>query len=74
MWKLPSRCSVSNKHLINLSLLLKNIFIYLALLGLSCGMRDVAPQPGVEPSSLHWECGVLLSHWTTRKYLESPFR
>lgn len=24
----------------------------------SCGMRDLAPQPGIKPGPLHWECGV----------------
>ena len=28
---------------------------------LSCGMRDLVPWPGIEPSSLHWECGVLVT-------------
>ena len=75
MWKLPSTCFVGNKHLVNLSLLFKKkmIFIYLAPLDLSCGMQDVAPQPGIEPSPLHWECGVLATG-PQGKCLESPFR
>ena len=28
--------------------------------GLSCGMWDLIPRPGIEPGSpLHWECGAL---------------
>ena len=41
-------------------------FIYLAALGLSCGMRDLVPWPGIglEPLALGvWS----LSHWTTRE-------
>ena len=41
----------------------------LAVVGLSCGMWDLVPWAGTDPSSLHWKCKVLasLSHWTTRK-------
>ena len=42
------------------------IFIYLTLLGLSCGMWDLVPQTGIEPVLLAlgaWS----LNHWTTRK-------
>ena len=41
----------------------------LAVVGLSCGMWDLVPWVGTEPSSLHWKCQVLasLSHWTARK-------
>ena len=43
-----------------------NFFIYLAALGLSCSMWDLAPGPGVEPGppSLGAQS---LSHWTTRE-------
>ena len=46
------------------SLLFKNI--YLAVLGLSCRVRDLIPWPGIEPGPL---ClGVpSLSHWTSRE-------
>ena len=40
--------------------------IYLAAHGLSCGMRDLIPWPGIEPRSPvlgMWR----LSHWTTRE-------
>ena len=33
--------------------------IYLAVLGLSCGMWDLVPWPGIEPRPLHGERGVL---------------
>ena len=42
------------------------IFIYLAVLGLSCGMWDLFPSPEIELQSLAlgaWS----LSHWTTRE-------
>ena len=42
----------------------KNLFIYSAVLGLSCGMWDLVPQPGIEPripALGAWS----LSHWTT---------
>ena len=43
-----------------------NLFIYLAVLGLSCGMRHLVPQPGIEPgpTTLGMWC---LGHWTTRE-------
>ena len=40
--------------------------VYLAACGLSCGMRDLIPGPGIEPGSPAlgmWR----LSHWTTRE-------
>ena len=42
------------------------LFIYLAALGLSCGMRDLVPWPGIEsgPPALGAQS---LSHWTTRE-------
>ena len=36
-----------------------NKIIYLATLGLSCGMWDLAPWPGLNPGPLHWGQGVL---------------
>ena len=51
------------------------ICIYLAPLGLGCGMQgvccyiqslicglwDLVPRPGIEPRPLHWELGVLIA-------------
>ena len=40
--------------------------IYLTALGLSCGMQNLVPQPGIAP----WSSALgswSLSHWTTRK-------
>ena len=43
------------------------IFIYLAAQNLTCGMWDLVPWPGIEPSPP--ESGVQsLSHWTTREF------
>ena len=42
------------------------IFIYLAVLGLSCGMWEPVPWPGIKPRPLAlavWS----LNHWTTRE-------
>ena len=33
--------------------------LYLAAPGLSCGMWDLVTCPGIKPSPLHWEHGVL---------------
>ena len=47
---------------------LKKIFIFIswAMLGLSCGMWDLVPWPGIEPGPP--ALGVLsLGHWTTRE-------
>ena len=44
----------------------KKIFIYLAVLGVSCGMQDLVPWPGIEPGSPAlgaWS----LNHWATRE-------
>ena len=42
------------------------IFIYWAVLGLSCGMCDLVSQPGTEPEPS--ALGVWsFSHWTTRE-------
>ena len=41
------------------------IFIYLAILGLSCGMWDLVPWPDTEPGPPALEAWSL-SHWTTR--------
>ena len=37
------------------------LFIYLALLGLSCSMWDLVSQPGIEPGPPVWECEVLVT-------------
>ena len=37
----------------------KDLSIYLAVLGLSCGMWDIVPQQGIKPGPLHWEHRVL---------------
>ena len=37
------------------------VFIYLAVSGLSCGMRDLVPHPGMEPVSRVWAEGCLTS-------------
>ena len=43
-----------------------DVFIYLSALGLSCGMWDLIPQPGIKPGPP--ALGVWsLSHWTTRE-------
>ena len=49
------------------------IFIYLAALGLSYGMWDLVPQPGIKPrppALRAWS----LSHWTNRKSLRGNFK
>ena len=40
-------------------LLKKILFIYLAAPGLSCGMWDLVPWPGIEPKPPDWERGIL---------------
>ena len=45
---------------------LKNIFIYLAVPGLSCGMRDLVPWPGIKPGPPALGAQSL-SHWATRE-------
>ena len=48
------------------------LFIYLAALGLSCGMWDLAPWPGIEPGPP--AVGAQrLSHWTTREVPTATF-
>ena len=43
-----------------------SIFIYLTVLGLSCGIQDLVPRPGIKSRSP--ALGVwCLSHWTTRE-------
>ena len=37
----------------------KNVFIYLAMPGLSCGLWDLVPWPRIEPGPLHWERWIL---------------
>ena len=44
------------------------IFIYWAVLGLSCGMWDLVSQPGTEPEPPALGCGVL-----ALDYQGSPF-
>ena len=48
------------------------IFIYLATPGLSCGMQDLVPWPGVEPWLPVLGHGAL-SHWSTRE-VSRPWR
>ena len=43
-----------------------NLLIYLAMLGLSCGMRDLVPSPRIELRSSAFEV-LSLSHWSTRE-------
>ena len=38
---------------------LKYLFVYLAALGLSCGLWDLVPEQGWNPGPLHWEHRVL---------------
>ena len=47
----------------------KKYFIYLAVSGLSCGMRDLVPWPGIKPGPPALGAQSL-RHWTTR---EVPF-
>ena len=49
----------------SISFFKKILFIYLAALGLSCSMWDLAPRPGIEPGPP--ALGESLSHWTTRE-------
>ena len=35
------------------------LFIYLAVLGLSCGMWNLVPWSRIEPGPRNWKCGVL---------------
>ena len=48
------------------------LFIYLAAPGLSCGMGDLVPWPGIEPGPPALGAGSL-SHWTTREVPGSSF-
>ena len=50
----------------NLTFLFLNIFICLAVLGLSCGMQDLVPWPGIELRPRAME-GCSLNHLTTSK-------
>ena len=45
------------------------LFIYLAALGLSCGVWDLVPRPGIERGPLHWGAQNL-GHWTTEEVPE----
>ena len=47
--------------------LLLFLFIYLTALGLSCGMQDIVPWAGIEPSPPALQVWSL-SHWTTREF------
>ena len=47
------------------------IFIYLAILGLSCGMWDLVPWPDMEPGPPALEAWSL-SHWTPEKFQHMP--
>ena len=48
------------------------IFIYLAALGLTCGMRNLVPWPGIEPRPPALEARSL-NCWTTREVRRFPF-
>ena len=48
------------------------MFIYLAVLGLSCSMWDLVPRLGVEPQALALGAQNL-SCWTTREVLRSLY-
>ena len=39
--------------------LFRYLFIYLAVPGLKCGMRDLVPWPGIEPEAPCLGCAVL---------------
>ena len=55
-----------------LGFLLLLIFMYLTAPGLSCGMWDLVPCPGIKPEFP--ALGVQsLSHWTTREVPQIPF-
>ena len=41
----------------------KNSFFFFAAPGLSCGMWDLVPWPGIKPGLLTWELRVPLDHW-----------
>ena len=41
------------------------LFIYLAVQGLSCGVWDLVPQPGIKPRVPALRELKSLSHWTT---------
>lgn len=69
MWPGPrkgERCLVSRSWLFffkilpngAVSLLFKYLLIYSAVLGLSCSVQGLVPQPGMEPGLPCWECGV----------------
>ena len=45
-----------------------NLFIYLAVLGLTCSMWDLVPWPGIKPGSPA-SGAPSLSHWTTKEIL-----
>ena len=48
------------------------VLFILAALGLSCGMWDLVPQPGIEPRPP--ALGVQsLTHWTTREVPHSAY-
>ena len=47
------------------------LFIYLAVLGLSCSMWDLVPEPGMEPRPPRLGAQSL-SHCTTREVPVSP--
>ena len=45
-----------------------NLFIYLAVLGLTCSMWDLVPWPGIKPGPPA-SGAPSLSHWTTKEIL-----
>ena len=56
----------------HIAVLFPVLFIYLAALGLSCSMWDLAPWPGIEPGPPALGAQSL-SHWTTREVPISSF-
>ena len=50
---------------------LKKIMYCVWLQGLSCGVWDLVPWPGIEPTPLHWECRFL-AIGPPRKSLQRP--
>ena len=51
-----------------LILIFIHLFIYLAMMGVSCGMWDLVPWPEMKPRcTLHWKRGFPASHWTSKE-------
>ena len=50
-----------------------NIYIYLAVPSLNCGMWDLVPWPGSNPGSLHWACRALVTGLRGKSSLKNSF-